>query len=78
MTKYNTLHGRWFCEKQKQVIINDQAPKFERGLVVWLDDHAKSPWFVVYVVFWDNGSKKWFPTNKYPSWLLPNADKKRV
>ena len=47
-----------------------------QGSVARLNLSSSAPYFVVYTLWCNNGSKKWYlaPNNNDPLWLLENAD----
>ena len=78
MCKFNTLRGRWFGAEKDQISKEDRQV-LDRRLVVKLSLSTRDPCFLVYVVWRDNGSKKWYPAlNKdAPSWLVESAQLSR-
>ena len=76
--KFNTLRGRWFSGRMTSISVSDGGLTIERGSVIKIDDQRTAPYFVVYAVFKDIGSK-WFHTvpGDYPSWQISLSEKKR-
>ena len=59
--RFKSLLGRWFGEEKKVNIEGGGTETLlERGLVVTLK--GSNLFFIIYVVWRDNRSKKWFPT----------------
>ena len=67
--KFNTLRGCWFGAEKDQISKEDRQVLDCRS-VVKLSLSTGALCFLIYVVWRDNGSKKWYPAlNKYdPLW----------
>ena len=76
--KFNTLQGRWFGENSEEVHENNAEMAIKRGSIVRIDTCSRSPFFYVYTVFCDNGSKKWFPSHNFPQWPPTDVYEKGV
>ena len=76
--KFNSLRGRWFGET-KIKIEERLGIVLERGSIIHLNLLVNSPYYVIYIVYRDNSSKKWFPAvpKDSPSWPIIEKDEKR-
>ena len=53
----------------------DSGTIVKRGSIVCLKNvGANTPSYLVYVVWRDNGLKKWFPTDSYSEWPASDTD----
>ena len=77
--KFKSLTGRWFGEKKKEVIDNKKGKILEQGSVIKLINDHNAPSYIVFVVWRNNGSKKWFPLlpEENPSWPLTKEQAKQ-
>ena len=76
--KYNTLRGRWFANSKKEKTMTVKTDiEIKRGAIIRVSTLPDAPYYVVYVVWKDSGSK-WFPTvgGEYLLWLIKSSEKK--
>ena len=75
---FKSLTGRWFGEEKKEKIC-EQGIILEQGAVIRLTGNKNIPYFVIFVVWCNNGSKKWFPLlpEENSAWPLTQKESKQ-
>ena len=77
--RYNSLRGRWFGESNVANVRRACDTTIDRGSIIKTNIGRGAPYYLVYVVWRDNGSKKWFPATKEdkPSWPVTDSESKQ-